>query len=138
MLGSTSSSTSRSNVFRVACPFKSIIDPEASRLRTSAQISQVEELGSLAGPYRSCVVCELPTNWAYIAHSSATTARVTHTCRACGDIVCAICSPAGDMVQGDGLNRQEQLADRRISIPAIGVFERERVCLPCYFQSYFL
>ena len=95
------------------------------------------KLGSLAGPFRSCNVCELATNWAYIAHSSATTARVTHCCRACGDVVCAICAPAGDIVQGEGVNRQETLGDKRISIPAIGIFERERVCIPCYNQSYF-
>jgi len=128
-----------STIFRVACPFQNIVDEEILKSKpfSGAQEADALKLGSLAGPFRSCNVCELATNWAYIAHSSATTARVTHCCRACGDVVCAICAPAGDIVQGEGVNRQETLGDKRISIPAIGIFERERVCIPCYNQSYF-
>lgn len=50
-----------------------------------------------------CCVCNCDVTWAYITHSDASRALVTHNCRACGKIVCSVCSPAGDMIPGEGM-----------------------------------
>lgn len=82
-----------------------------------------------------CSVCGLNVTWPYMVHSEAARAMVTHHCAVCGHVVCTYCAPAGDVVPGDGLNQTLTLKDMRISLPWIGVFTPQRVCLHCYFDS---
>jgi hypothetical protein len=68
-------------------------------------------------------------------HSEASRALVTHHCAVCRRIVCTYCAPAGDIIPGDGMNVNIALRDLRITLPWIGVFTPQRVCLHCYFDS---
>lgn len=85
--------------------------------------------------WTACTVCGLDVTWPYMLHSQAARAMVTHHCSVCGQVVCTYCSPSGDVVPGDGLNQTITLKDMRISMPWIGVFAPQRVCLHCYFDS---
>jgi hypothetical protein len=38
----------------------------------------------------------------------------------CGHIVCAVCSPSGDQVPGEGLGEFETLSDLRAPLPQLG------------------
>lgn len=49
-----------------------------------------------------CSVCGLDVTWPYVLHSDASRAVVAHNCRKCGEVVCSLCSPAGDTLPGDG------------------------------------
>lgn len=49
-----------------------------------------------------CSVCGLDVTWPYVLHSDASRAVVAHNCRKCGEVVCSLCSPAGDSLPGDG------------------------------------
>lgn len=88
--------------------------------------------------FTRCEVCALDCSWAYVTHSDSTRAMVTHNCRACGFIVCSVCAPAGESIPGDGVNKFEVLSDLRISLPALGMIVRQRVCIPCYLDCYHL
>jgi len=85
--------------------------------------------------WRNCSVCELDVAWPYMMHSDANRATVTHNCSKCHAVVCTLCAPVGDKIPGDGLNQSIQLRDLRIALPNMGVFEPQRVCIPCYFES---
>jgi hypothetical protein len=106
-----------------------------------------------------CSICNLDCTWTNITHSEASRANSTHICSFCDRVVCTVCSPAGDKIQGDGINNETTLADRRLTIPSkgnkilvsqlfnfflniliifIGIITPERVCLHCFFNSYHL
>merc|ERR1711988_659327 len=83
-----------------------------------------------------CSVCGLDPTWSYITHSESTRADVTHVCSACRKYCCSVCSPAGEQIPADGVNKFETLQDVRIPIPSLGMLEPHRVCLPCYHNCY--
>ncbi len=66
--------------------------------------------------------------------SDAARPAVTHTCSACGCVVCSVCAPAGDKLPGDGLNQYVYLDDCRLPLPGTGDFRPQRICLRCYFD----
>lgn len=84
-----------------------------------------------------CSVCGLEVTWPYIAHSEATRGIVTHTCSACGKVVCTVCAPAGDQLPGDGLTSKHTLEDLKLAMPSLGVLAPARVCVHCYSDSSF-
>jgi hypothetical protein len=52
--------------------------------------------------WTKCCVCELDPQWLYILKGDMNRGRTVHNCRRCGQVVCTICSPAGDTINGDG------------------------------------
>ncbi|KAJ8608390.1 hypothetical protein CTAYLR_008154 [Chrysophaeum taylorii] len=87
----------------------------------------------------NCACCGSDVTWTNISPGSdSARASATHHCRACGEVVCAFCAPAGDAVAGDGIAQTLKLQDRRISLPSMGYFSPVRVCYPCAFASYAL
>jgi len=82
-----------------------------------------------------CSVCGLEVTWPSIMHSDASRALATHNCSACGRIVCTLCAPAGEQIQGDGINRKYKVSDYRIALPWLGLYSPQRVCLHCYYDS---
>ena len=83
-----------------------------------------------------CSVCGLDCTWAHVSHSGATRARVTHHCAVCGCVVCTVCSPAGDVLAGEGVNQSVTLGDWRLALPSRGMMDKVRVCAHCYLDSY--
>lgn len=83
-----------------------------------------------------CSVCQSDPTWPFITNSEATRALVYHNCRACGKIVCVMCSPAGDSVPDSGVGEYQTIADHRIPLPSFGILNPERVCTPCYLHCY--
>lgn len=93
---------------------------------------------SVCGGYNlwmPCSICGLEVTWPYMMHSEASRAMVTHNCSACGQVVCALCAPAGDQLPGDGLSMKHTLPDLKLALPALGLFTPTRVCLHCYSDS---
>lgn len=87
--------------------------------------------------YATCSCCASNTTWTSIAPGSdSARAYSTHHCRACGQVVCAFCAPAADVVAGDGLGQTLKLPDRRLSLPSLRFFAPVRVCYPCAFKAY--
>lgn len=86
--------------------------------------------------FKICKICLSDPNWAYILQSAANRAYVSHHCNLCGQIVCVLCAPTGEEIPGDGLNTYTKLADKRITMPTLGLFDRKRVCMHCYLESY--
>ena len=66
-------------------------------------------------------LCGFDCSWLYITHSDAARALVTHTCSSCGKTVCSVCAPAGDVIPGDGFNKNQTLKDYRICLPLKGL-----------------
>ena len=58
-----------------------------------------------------------------------------HPFSSCGHVVCSVCSPSGDKIPGDGINRSTVLKDMRIVLPHLGDLGLRRVCLHCYMDS---
>jgi len=93
-----------------------------------------------SGPPQSvwtkCHVCEEDVLKPYILKGTACRSSATNHCAACGEIVCVVCSPAGDVIPGDGINTNQTTHDFRIPLPQRGLYEPQRLCFPCYFTSY--
>ena len=85
-----------------------------------------------AGKWRKCGVCDCDPTWLYITHGDAARSTVTHNCRSCGVIVCAICSPSADSIPAEGVGNFETLSDYRIPLPQFGLYSPQRVCAQCY------
>jgi hypothetical protein len=47
-----------------------------------------------------------------------------------------LCSPSGDTLMGDGISEAIVTPDWRMELPEFGLYEAQRVCLHCYFDSY--
>ncbi len=85
---------------------------------------------------RTCEICLSDVTWPFITHGSASVANVSQNCSVCGIVVCAICSPAGDRIPGNGINETITLADWRICVTEKGMTKPERVCVHCYLNAY--
>ena len=86
------------------------------------------------GGWTACAVCGSDVIWtAAVAGSDAWRVHATHHCRACGEVVCAFCAPAGDRIAADSLGEFHKLPDRRVPLPARDYLEAARVCLPCSY-----
>ena len=117
-------------------------------LRTAQRLQSVDASGAEGSTAKSgdlhgvkpapCHICHKSPAWPYILKSPANISRVADNCRACGNVVCVICAPAGDEVPDEGINNYRKLPDRRLALPGIGLFTEQRVCMICYSQSYFL
>ena len=83
-----------------------------------------------------CHVCGTDTTWPYTLKSSLTRSSGTHHCVACGQVCCSVCAPAGDAIPDDGINKTVATDDLRVPLPLSGHLTPQRVCLPCFFQSY--
>ncbi len=55
--------------------------------------------------------------------------------RSCGRIVCTFCAPAGDTIQGDGINTSYTTDDFRLALPWRGLYTPQRICVQCYYDS---
>lgn len=88
------------------------------------------------GAWARCSVCDSDPCWPYISSSDAARSMAVHNCRACGQVVCCVCAPAGDKIPADGIGKLETLRDQSISMPFIGLTDKQRVCTPCYLHSY--
>ena len=51
-------------------------------------------------------------------------------------MLCTAPLQAGDKMAGDSIGEYITLKDRRIPLPARGILEPARVCLPCSYESY--
>ena len=83
-----------------------------------------------------CYVCDSDPTWPYITRSDAARGMAVHNCRSCGRVVCSVCSPSGDKIPADGIGKFQNLPDNRISLPFMGLTEKQRVCTPCFLHSY--
>ena len=84
-----------------------------------------------------CSVCGSDVTWtSAVRGSDAARASATHHCRACGNVVCAFCAPAGDQVAGDGIAQFHTLPDKKMALPSQGCLGTVRVCRPCAFNSF--
>eukprot|EP01040_Poterioochromonas_malhamensis_P005389 gene5389-5781_t len=94
-----------------------------------------EENNSKDMSWLPCAVCGLEVTWPSIMHSDASRATATHNCRSCGRIVCTFCAPAGDTIQGDGINTSYTTDDFRLALPWRGLYTPQRICVQCYYDS---
>lgn len=84
-----------------------------------------------------CAVCGSDVIWtAAVAGSDAWRVHATHHCRACGEVVCAFCAPAGDRVAADSLGEFDKLTDRRVPLPSRDYLQAARVCLVCSYNVF--
>ena len=63
-----------------------------------------------------CAVCGYDVSWHHTGGSATSTARATHHCRSCGEIVCGMCSK------------------NKFPLPEIGLSRCVRVCDSCVFR----
>ena len=84
-----------------------------------------------------CSVCGSDVTWTAMAKGSdALRVQATHHCRACGQVVCAFCAPAGDRIAGDRLGEFAHLSDLRVPIPSQDYLLPVRVCMPCSYRGH--
>ncbi|RYY73488.1 hypothetical protein EON63_19965 [archaeon] len=50
-------------------------------------------------------------------------------------MVCTVCSPSGDKLPSDGLNKYYTLPDLRRPLVPLGMLVPQRLCLLCYGDS---
>lgn len=90
----------------------------------------------LNGKFVPCGVCNEDVVWPYLTKSIACRASATKNCAICGKIVCNVCAPAGEKIPGDGYGAEHTLADLQQTLPTMGLYQPQRVCLPCYFSHH--
>ncbi len=118
----------------------SVSPATAAACTTSAPATALAVKAAYSYPYSSvdfatCHVCSLDPKWPFIMRTSdGARPAVTHHCGACGAVCCAVCSPAGDKLPGDGVNQYVYLDDCSLSLPYTGDYRPQRVCLRCYFD----
>ena len=89
----------------------------------------------VGGGWTPCTVCGSDVIWtAAVSGSDAWRVHATHHCRACGEVVCSFCAPAGDRIAGDSLGEFDKLPDRRMPLPSREYLGAARVCLPCSYR----
>jgi len=88
------------------------------------------------GAWARCHVCDSDPCWPYITRSDAARAMAVHNCRACGHVVCSVCAPAADRIPADGIGKYKTLRDQSMSLPFMGLTDKQRVCTPCYLHCY--
>jgi hypothetical protein len=90
------------------------------------------------GGWRVCGVCGDDCTMVFTTSGLSARSSGTHHCRACGRIVCCACAPAGETIPAEGIGHKQQLRDFRLPLPAMGMLEPQRVCMPCYYSSFLL
>ena len=78
----------------------------------------------------SCHHFSIHDTFLYLLHYTDT------YCRSCGRVVCAVCAPAGDNIPADGIGKYQKLPDHRMTLPFMGLADKQRVCTPCFLHSY--
>mmetsp|Transcript_29667 Transcript_29667/g.50082 ORF Transcript_29667/g.50082 Transcript_29667/m.50082 type:complete len:1391 (+) Transcript_29667:294-4466(+) len=91
-----------------------------------------------AACWRQCNVCSDDCTTVFTTSGISARAHSMVNCRACGRIVCLACAPAGDEIPAEGISQKQKLRDFRIPLPSLGLIEPQRVCMPCYYNSYFI
>jgi hypothetical protein len=89
------------------------------------------------GLWRPCSVCGSDVTWTAMAKGSdALRVHATKHCRACGEVCCAFCAPAGDRISGDRLGEFATLSDLRVPMPSQDYLQPVRICMPCSFRAH--
>jgi hypothetical protein len=123
------------SILRGYCLNRQILEGKVSKIKLVPK--QPALIKGTSNKYQVCGVCQADCMWPFITKNLPSRVAGTHNCKLCGSIVCVICAPAGESIPGEGIGQVDQLKDIRISLPKQGFQgEPQRVCRPCYFNSY--